>query len=115
MKKLLLLFFSFCIFFSVHAQNKNPGNALDTLHAIPYDTSKIFLLDSKVGYVIDSAEKATFHLFTFWGPKTFWYAEMYSLDKNKVLLEATMRDKTVRQLILPDYQVTVLQEQIESI
>lgn len=58
-------------------------------------TPQIIVLHDSVGTVIDSSEKARFHLFPFWSAKQFDHAEFLMNADSTISIRGTMKDGNV--------------------
>lgn len=62
------------------------------------DTLRVVILHDTVGATIDSAEKATYHLFPFWSKEEFHHAEIIMNADSSFTLVGTMKNGSIRKL-----------------
>lgn len=62
------------------------------------DSVKILTISSKVGDLIDSTEKAKYHLFPYWDEGEFLSAQFVQNADGSILLLGTMKDGTIKKM-----------------
>jgi hypothetical protein len=71
---------------------------LSTINSKSEDTLKVLTISPKVGDVIDSAEKAKYHLFSFWENDKFLSAQFVQQPDSSIFLVGTMKDGTIKKM-----------------
>lgn len=61
------------------------------------DSSKILIVSSKVGELIDSTEKAKYHLFPFYSKAEFQSAQFVQMPDSSIVLKAIMKDGSIKE------------------
>src|SRR3990172_6908692 len=62
------------------------------------NTEQVLVISDKVGNVIDSTEKAKYHLFPYWENKDFQSAQFIQEPDGKIYVVGTMKDGRVKKM-----------------
>lgn len=68
----------------------------DTVFTV--DTSSILTISSKVGDLIDSTEKAKYHLFPYWKAEDFLSAQFIVEPDGKIFIVGQMKDGSIKKM-----------------
>ena len=66
------------------------------------DSSKVLIVSSKVGELIDSTEKAKYHLFPFYSKAEFQSAQFIQMPDSSIVLKAIMKDGSIKNKLISE-------------
>lgn len=71
---------------------------LISMGAVAQDTAQVLTISNKVGDVIDSTEKANYHLFPYWDVKDFQSAQFIQDRDLKIYAVGKMKNGTIKKM-----------------